>query len=113
IWRRYESIACTVTTVLESRQGRWYKMNAPMQAPALLLLGGAPGSVKSTVVSRVAAGRPLALALDVDALKHSLGGWDRDLHASGLQAPRRALARARQQLEDVHYVLNGQYPART
>lgn len=88
-------------------------MNAPRPAPALLLLGGAPGSGKSTVVSRVAAGRPLALALDVDALKHSLGGWDRDLHASGLQARRLALALARQHLEDGHDVLIGQYLART
>ncbi|MCT1910641.1 ATP-binding protein [Brachybacterium paraconglomeratum] len=45
-----------------------------MTAPVLLLLNGAPGSGKSTLAAR----RPLALALDVDQLKHSLAGWEED-----------------------------------
>lgn len=80
--------------------------------PVLLLLNGAPGSGKSTVAARLVAQRPLALALEIDALKHSLGGWDRDLQASGLQARRLALALARRHLEDGHDVVIGQYLAR-
>lgn len=80
--------------------------------PVLLLLNGAPGSGKSTVTARLIAQRPLALALEIDALKHSLGGWDRDLQASGLQARRLALALARRHLEDGHDVVIGQYLAR-
>lgn len=82
-------------------------------APILLLLNGAPGSGKSTLAARAAARRPLALALDIDTLKHSLGDWDRDLHASGLQARRLAIALARQHLGDGHDVVIGQYLART
>jgi len=81
--------------------------------PSLLLLNGAPGSGKSTIATQLAARRPLALALDIDTLKHSLGGWDGDLHASGTQARRLALALARQHLEDGHDVVIGQYLART
>lgn len=81
--------------------------------PILLLLNGAPGSGKSTLAARAAARRPLALALDIDTLKHSLGGWDRDLHGSGLQARRLALALARAHLADGHDVVIGQYLART
>lgn len=80
--------------------------------PVLLLLNGAPGSGKSTVAARLVAQRPLALALEIDALKHSLGGWDRDLQASGLQARRLAFALARRHLEDGHDVVIGQYLAR-
>lgn len=88
-------------------------MSEPSTGPVLLLLNGAPGSGKSTIAMRLAARRPFALALDVDTLKHSLGGWDRDLHASGLQARRLAIALARQHLEDGHDVVIGQYLART
>ena len=83
-----------------------------MTAPALLLLNGAPGSGKSTLAALLAARRPLALALDVDQLKHSLGGWEEDLHRSGLQARRLALALAGRHLADGHDVLIGQYLAR-
>lgn len=83
-----------------------------MSAPVLLLLNGAPGSGKSTLAARLAARRPLALALDVDQLKHSLGGWEEDLQAAGLQARRLALALAGRHLADGHDVLIGQYLAR-
>lgn len=88
-------------------------MSRAITGPTLLLLNGAPGSGKSTVAARVAGRRPLALALDIDALKHSLGGWDRDLPASGLQARCLSLALTRQHLEDGHDVVIGQYLART
>jgi predicted kinase len=83
-----------------------------MTEPVLLLLNGAPGSGKSTLVARLAARRRLALALDVDRIKHSLGGWEEDLRASGLQARRLALSLARTHLADGHDVLIGQYLAR-
>lgn len=81
--------------------------------PTLLLLNGAPGSGKSTLTALLAAERPLALALDIDRIKHSLGGWDQDLTASGLQARRLATAMISRHLEDGHDVLIGQYLART
>ncbi|MGO1198823.1 MAG: AAA family ATPase [Dermabacteraceae bacterium] len=80
--------------------------------PTLLLINGAPGSGKSTLAALVAAERPLALALDIDQIKHALGGWDEDLHTSGLQARRLAVALIRQHLADGHDVVIGQYLAR-
>lgn len=82
-------------------------------APTLLLLNGAPGSGKSTLAALLAAERPLALALDIDTIKHALGGWDQDLQASGLQARRLAVAMIRRHLADGHNVIVGQYLART
>lgn len=80
---------------------------------ALVLINGAPGSGKSTIAHRVAQNRRLALALDIDAIRHNLGHWDVDLHASGLQARALALAVARRHLVDGHDVIVGQYLART
>lgn len=88
-------------------------MSESRTRPVLLLLNGAPGCGKSTIAARLAARRPLALALEIDTLKHSLGGWDGDLHAAGLQARRLALALARQHLLDGHDVVIGQYLAHT
>ncbi len=81
--------------------------------PFLLLINGAPGSGKSTVASALAARRPMALALDVDGIKHALGEWDVDPLASGLQARRLALAAAGQHLADGYDVIIGQFLART
>lgn len=88
------------------------RKTAGMHVPVLLLLNGAPGAGKSTLAARLAARRPLALALDIDQLKHSLGGWEADLQSSGLQARRLALALAGRHLEGGHDVLIGQYLAR-
>src|SRR5690606_17116939 len=88
------------------------RKTAGMRVPVLLLLNGAPGAGKSTLAARLAARRPLALALDIDQLKHSLGGWEADLQSSGLQARRLALALAGRHLEGGHDVLIGQYLAR-
>lgn len=89
------------------------RTQTPTPTPALVLLNGAPGSGKSTLAALLAAERPLALALDIDTLKHALGDWDRDLHASGMQARRLAVTLIRQQLADGHDVILGQYLART
>ncbi|QNN83229.1 AAA family ATPase [Brachybacterium sp. Z12] len=83
------------------------------RAPILILLGGAPGSGKSTLAALLAAERPLALALDIDVIKHALGGWDEELTRSGLQARRLATAMIGQHLADGHDVVLGQYFART
>jgi predicted kinase len=79
----------------------------------LILINGAPGVGKSTVAQALADGTPMALALDVDGLKHALGGWRDDLFASGTHARQLALALARTQLDAGHDVVMGQYLART
>jgi predicted kinase len=79
----------------------------------LVLINGAPGSGKSTLAEALAGDQPLTLALDVDRIKHSLGQWSADLHASGLHARRLALALAREQLSAGYDVVVGQYLART
>jgi predicted kinase len=81
--------------------------------PRLVLINGAPGSGKSTVAQELAQDRPLTLALDVDTIKHSLGGWDADPSASGLHARRLALALAERHLGAGYDVVLGQYVART
>jgi predicted kinase len=79
----------------------------------LVLINGAPGSGKSSLAAALAADQPLTLALDVDAIKHSLGHWQDDLLASGLHARRLALAVAREQLGTGYDVVISQYLART
>ncbi|RPF21834.1 AAA family ATPase [Myceligenerans xiligouense] len=81
--------------------------------PRLILLNGAPGTGKSTLAELLAQDQVLTLALDVDGIKHSLGGWSEDAQASGLRARRLALAMAREQLRSGHDVVVGQYLART
>ena len=78
----------------------------------LVLINGAPGAGKSTLAHHLAQDAPLTLALDVDAIKFSLGCWEDDLLASGLKARRLALALARQQLREGHDVVMGQYLAK-
>lgn len=78
-----------------------------------MLINGAPGSGKSTVAEALAQDVPMMLALDVDRIKHSLGGWDDDATASGLHARRLALALAREQLSAGYDVVVSQYLART
>lgn len=78
----------------------------------LILVNGAPGSGKSTVAAALAARHRMMLALDVDALKHSLGRWADDPTESGLQARRLALAAAREHLKSGYDVVLGQYLAR-
>ncbi len=85
--------------------------HAPVR-PSLVLLNGPPGVGKSTVASALAATRPLAFALDIDAIRHRLGLWQGDEAASGRQARRLAVAMIRQHLGDGHDVIVGQYLAR-
>jgi predicted kinase len=79
----------------------------------LVLINGAPGSGKSTLAHGLAQDQPMTLALDVDAVKHSLGRWSEDPLVAGLHARRLALALAREQLSAGHDVVLGQYLART
>lgn len=55
----------------------------------------------------------MTLALDVDAIKHSLGRWHEDVHASGLHARALCLALAREHLASGHDLVLGQYLAKT
>lgn len=79
----------------------------------LVLINGAPGSGKSTMAIGLAQDGPLALALDIDTIKHALGRWDQDPPASGLHARRLGLVLAREQLSSGFDVVVGQYLART
>jgi predicted kinase len=81
--------------------------------PRLVLINGAPGSGKSTLAHLVAHDQPLTLALDVDALKHSLGSWDRDPTEAGLRARRLAIALARENLSHGSDVIVAQYLAQS
>lgn len=82
-------------------------------SPRLVLINGAPGSGKSTLAAAVAAELPMALQLDIDQLKFSLGGWRDDLSSAGLQARRLTLALVAQHLGDGHDVIIGQYLPKT
>jgi predicted kinase len=79
----------------------------------LVLINGAPGSGKTTLAQALSQDQPMSLALDVDAIKHSLGRWAEDASASGLQARRLSLALAREHLSAGYDVVMGQYLART
>lgn len=81
--------------------------------PRLVLINGAPGSGKSTLAHLLAGGWPMALPVDVDQLKHSLGGWRADPSAAGLHARRLCLALVATQLAAGFDVVVGQYLART
>jgi len=81
--------------------------------PCLVLINGAPGSGKSTIAQALAQDREMTLALEVDAIKHSLGRWDADPSASGLHARRLSLALAEHHLSAGYDVIVGQYLART
>ena len=79
----------------------------------LVLINGAPGAGKSTLAQALAQDRPMTLALDIDAIKHSLGCWADDPVSSGTHARRLALTLAREHLTTGHDVVMGQYLART
>lgn len=73
--------------------------------PDLILLNGPPASGKSTIAARLVAARPLALNLDVDAVRGSLGAWIEQPHESGLAARRLAIAMAATHLDAGHDVV--------
>jgi predicted kinase len=90
------------------REGRY-----GLQMNRVILINGAPGAGKSTIADALAHDDRMALALDVDAIKHSLGRWDEDPMASGLHARRLSLALASEHLEAKFDVVLGQYLVRT
>lgn len=77
------------------------------------MINGAPGTGKSTIAHQLAQDRPLDLALDLDALKHSLGQWNADMTAAGYQARRLALAVVGAQIDSGRDVYVGQFLAKT
>lgn len=77
--------------------------------PRLVLLNGPPGIGKSTVARRYVADHPLALCLDVDDVRRSLGAWDTDAATSGELARDLAAAMAAAHLGAGHDVVVPQY----
>jgi predicted kinase len=79
---------------------------------SLLLLNGPPGVGKSTLARLLVQEHPLALCLDIDLLRRSLGRWDERLEESGLLARELAVAAARVHLRSGHAVVIPQFLAR-
>lgn len=80
--------------------------------PRLILVNGPPAAGKSTLARRWAAAHPLALALDVDAVREQLGDWRADPRAAGRAARGIAAAAAESHLAEGHDVLVPQLLAR-
>jgi predicted kinase len=77
----------------------------------LLLINGAPGVGKSSLARRYADDHPLALIVDIDSIRTSLGQWAR-FEESRLVARDLALALARAHLRSGHDVVVPQYLGR-
>jgi predicted kinase len=80
--------------------------------PDLILLNGPPASGKSTIARRLVATRPLALNLDVDAVRGALGAWISQPHEAGLAARKLAIAMVTTHLQDGYDVIVPQLVAR-
>lgn len=78
----------------------------------LVLLNGPPGIGKSTIASRYVADHPLALALDLDAVRRMLGRWQEQPLEAGLLARAMTLEMARVHLRAAHDVVIPQYLGR-
>lgn len=78
----------------------------------LVLINGAPGSGKSTLARMYVHDHPLALALDIDALRAMLGGWLDAATEAGMIARRMALEVARLQLTEGRDVVVPQFLGR-
>lgn len=83
-----------------------------MAVPQLILLNGPPASGKSTMAQLLVAARPLALNLDIDAVRGSLGRWSEQPDEAGLAARRLAVAMATAHLTAGHDVVVPQLLAR-
>jgi predicted kinase len=79
---------------------------------SLLLLNGPPGVGKSTMARLLVQEHPLALCLDIDLLRRSLGRWHEHPEESGLLARDLALAAARVHLLSGHAVVVPQFLGR-
>jgi predicted kinase len=77
----------------------------------LLLINGAPGVGKSTLARRYAEEHPLALVIDIDAIRTQLGQWAQ-VEESRLVARDLAVALARAHLTKGHDVVVPQYLGR-
>ncbi|MGH1490488.1 MAG: AAA family ATPase [Acidimicrobiales bacterium] len=80
--------------------------------PTLLLLNGPPGAGKSTLASRLVARSPLALNLDIDIVRHQLGGWLDQPTEAGLAARHLASAMTNAHLSSGYDVVVPQFLAR-
>ena len=78
----------------------------------LILLNGPPGIGKSTIARRYVADHPLALALDIDAVRRMLGRWQEQPLEAGLLARAMMLEMARVHLRAGHDVVIPQYLGR-
>ncbi len=83
-----------------------------MPVGSLLLLNGPPGVGKSTMARLLVQEHPLALCLDLDLLRRSLGRWDEHPERSGLLARELAVAAARVHLMSGHAVVVPQFLGR-
>lgn len=78
----------------------------------LVLLGGLPGTGKSTVARALVRHRPCALALDIDVVRSMLGGRDADPGIAGRLARDLAIAMAARHLGSGHDVVVPQFLGR-
>ncbi len=81
--------------------------------PRLIVVNGPPGCGKSTLAQMYADEHFLALNLDIDRLRSSLGRWRDDPQAAGPLARAIALAAARTHLTAGHDVVIPQFLGRT
>ena len=78
----------------------------------MILLNGPPASGKSTLAARFVDSHPLTLNLDIDVVRHLLGGWADQPAAAGMLARQLAMGMARSTLEAGHDVIVPQVVAR-
>lgn len=83
--------------------------SGPGMVPRLIVINGPPACGKSTLARMYAAAYPLALALDVDAVRGCLGRWQQDLPSAGRAARVIALAAAGAHLRAGHDVVVPQF----